>query len=431
MERGKKSLFLHTAGMMLAVLLLLLLCGTAAADSPHTIVVNCRGGGFVGISDQEDFRVTLTPDTRVQATDGSEWTLETLFHEPGFRLDGATLRFTVSEVQGANLLYSLFCGYYFSTPQRVLEGCNMWDISIPFSVWMESPQESLSLAPMHELNEFGFQVLEDSATLQLSFSVSSELPLFPLDRVQDRPFYEVALSMLEEENPFIEHYDDTADSLITASLPLGVPYYYAGRTEEKFLNRYYPQTITNYYRPDHMYFCGLDCVGMTRLVYEKSNMERHPSIIAMLARGIGSSALKSRDPAEWVSLFLPGELFCVHHGTYHVMMYLGTLRQFGWTEADAGEAASLLDEPLVIHCGGNPFYYDRYLAYIREKGYRNTYPPDGGVTVSVIRKTNKDAPHTMTTKWGKFFGWYMLGDYPLLVFPLDDCTEMAWFGVSQ
>ena len=119
------------------------------------------------------------------------------------------------------------------------------------------------------------------------------------------------ISMLEEENPFIEHYDDTADSLITASLPLGVPYYYAGRTEEKFLNRYYPQTITNYYRPDHMYFCGLDCVGMTRLVYEKSNMERHPSIIAMLARGIGSSALKSRDPAEWVSLFLPGELFCV------------------------------------------------------------------------------------------------------------------------
>ena len=189
MERSKKSLFLHTAGMMLAVLLLLLLCGTAAADGPHTIVVNCRGGGFVGISDQEDFRVTLTPDTRVQAADGSEWTLETLFHEPGFRLEGATLRFTVSEVQGANLLYSLFCGYYFSTPQRVLEGCNMWDISIPFSIWMESPQEPLCLAPMHELSEFGFQVREDSATLQLTFSVSSRLPLFPLDRVQDRPFY--------------------------------------------------------------------------------------------------------------------------------------------------------------------------------------------------------------------------------------------------
>ena len=113
------------------------------------------------------------------------------------------------------------------------------------------------------------------------------------------------------------------------------------------------------------------------------------------------------------------------------MMYLGTLRQFGWTEADAGEAAPLLDEPLVIHCGGNPFYYDRYLAYIREKGFRDTYPPDGGVTVSVIRQTSKDAPHSVKTSWGKFFGWYMLGDYPLLVFPLDDCTDMAWFGLPQ
>ena len=431
MKRGRTGRALHWAVMTLAVLLLLLLCGSGAADELHTVVVNCSGGGFVGIADQEDFRVTLTPDTRVRAADGSEWTLEALFQEPDFRLEGATLRFTVTEVEGANLLYSLLCGYYFSEPQRVLEGRNMWDISLPFSAWMNSPREPLCLTPMHELNGFGFQVREGSASLQLTFSVSSALPLFPLDRVQDRPFYEAALSMLEEGNPFIEYYDNTVDSLMTASLPLGVPYYYAGRTEEKFLNRYYPQTITNYYRPDHMYFCGLDCVGMTRLVYEKSGMERHPSIIAMLDRGIGTAALKAKDPSEWPSLLLPGELVCVHHGTYHVMMYLGTLRQFGWTEADAGEAAPLLDEPLVIHCGGNPFYYDRYLAFIQEKGYRNTYPPDGGVTVSVIRSTNKDAPHTMTAKWGKFFGWYMLGNDPLLVFPLDDCTDMAWFGVSQ
>lgn len=409
----------------------MLLCSGASAEAPHTIVLLCEGEGFVGLSEGEAYRVALTPNTAFRSADGSEWTLQSLLREPGFRLEGATLRFTVSEVQGAHLLYTLFSGSYFSTPQRVLEGCNLWDITLPFSAWLSSPQDALLLAPMHELSGFGFRVREDSATLQLTFSTSSDLPLFPCDRVQDRPFYEAALSMLEEGNPFIEHYDDTADSLITASLPLGVPYYYAGRTEEKFLNRYYPQTITNYYRPDRMYFCGLDCVGMTRLVYEKSGMERHPSIIAMLARALGTSALQSRDPSEWPSLLLPGELFCVHHGTYHVMMYLGTLRQFGWTEADAGEAAPLLDDPLVIHCGGNPFYYDRYLAFIQQKGYRNTYPPDGGVTVSVIRSTNKDAPHTMTANWGKFFGWYLLGDYPLLVFPLDDCTEMAWFGVSQ
>lgn len=431
MKRCGSRILLRTTAFFAAALVLLLLCGTASAEGPHTVVVKCSGGGFVGISQSKIYGISLTPDTGFTSADGNEWTLETLFREPGFRLEGATLRFTVTEVEGPHLLYSLFCGSLFSTPQRVLEGCNMWDITGPFSVWLDSPDKPLHIEPMHELSQFGFQVREGSVTLQLTFSSTSMLPLFPLDHVQDQPFYEAALSMLEEGNPFIEYYDETAESLMTASLPLGVPYYYAGRTEEKFLNRYYPQTITNYYRPDHMYFCGLDCAGMTRLIFDKCKWEQHPTIMAMLARGIGTSALKNREPAEWPSLLLPGELFCVHHGTYHVMMYLGTLRQFGWTEADAGEAASLLDEPLVIHCGGNPFYYDRYYAYIQEKGYRNTYPPDGGVTVSVIRQTNTDAPHTMTTKWGKFFGWYMLGDYPLLVFPLDDCTDIAWYAVSQ
>lgn len=431
MERSGRMTMSRTAVVLLAALALLLLCGAASADGPHTVVVACGGGGFAGISQSQPYGVTVTPDTRVSTAGGKEYTLDALFREPGFILQGAALRFTVTEVEGASLLYSLFCGNLFSMPQRVLEGRNLWDISDPFAVWMENPEEPLSIRPMHELSGFGFHIREDSVSLQLTFRTSSDLPLFPLDRIQDRPFYEAALTMLEEGNPFIEYYDETAESLIAASLPLGVPYYYAGRTEEKFLNRYYPRTITNYYRPDRMYFCGLDCAGMTRLIFEKCNMEQHPTIIAMLARGIGSAALKNRDPHDWPALLLPGELFCVDHGTYHVMMYLGTLRQFGWTEADAGEAAPLLDEPLVIHCGGNPFYYDRYLALIQEKGYRNTYPPDGGVTVSVIRKTNSDAPHSMTARWGKFFGWYMLGDYPLLVFPLDDCTDMAWFAVSQ
>ena len=431
MKRGKHQVSLRAAVILAAAFALLLLCGAASAGGPHTVVVRCGGGGFVGIRRSQPVSLAVTPNGSVTAADGKEWPLEALFSEPGFRLEGAALRFTVTEVEGANLLYSLFCGNQFSTPQRVLEGCNLWDITGPFANWIADPREPLSIRPMHELNQFGFQVREDSVTLQLTFSASSELLSFPLDRVQDRPFYEASLCMLEEGNPFIEYYDETAESLLTASLPLGVPYYYAGRTEEKFLNRYYPRTITNYYRPDRMYFCGLDCAGMTRLIFDKCGWEQHPTIMGMLARGLGSAALMNRDPAEWPSLLLPGELFCVHHGTYHVMMYLGTLRQFGWTEADAGEAAPLLDEPLVIHCGGNPFYYDRYLALINEKGYRDTYPPDGGVTVSVIRRTNRDAPHTMTARWGKFFGWYMLGDYPLLVFPIDDCTEMAWFAVSR
>ena len=250
--------FLRAAGFLLAALALLLSRGAASAQGAHTAVVRCGGGGFVGIVRSQVLRVALAPETHVASADGKQWTLEDLRRAPGFHLEGAALRFTVTEAEGTDLLYTLFCGNLFSLPQRVLEGCNLWDITDVFAAWLESPRTPLSLAPMHELSESGFQVREGSVSIQLTFSASAGLPLFPLDRVRDQPFYEAALSMLEEGNPFIDHYDDTAGSLLTASLPLGVPYYYAGRTEEKILRRFYPQTITRYYRPDRMYFGGLD-----------------------------------------------------------------------------------------------------------------------------------------------------------------------------
>ena len=44
-------------------------------------------------------------------------------------------------------------------------------------------------------------------------------------------------------------------------------------------------------------------------------------------------------------------------------------------------------------------------------------------------KTDKDAPHSTDTDWGKHFGWYEFRDgKPLLVFPLDDCSDLAWYG---
>ena len=199
----------------------------------------------------------------------------------------------------------------------------------------------------------------DSTSLPLTFSTSEHLPDFPQDKVRYDLLYESSLSMLEADSPFIVRYDDTADSLMAASLPLGVPYYYAGGTEEKFLRRFFPSTTTNYYQDSHMYLCGLDCVGMTHLVYEKCGLERHPSISDLLHAGVGSKALKGSDPSRWPMLLKPGDLIAVKHGTYHIMMYLGTMRQFGWKSAAAGEAAELMDAPLVIHCGGNPFYHER------------------------------------------------------------------------
>ena len=428
MARAKSGRLLFIFAVML--LLLLPAAGSAAEEEQHTFVLKCAGGGFAGrnVPGQTE-EIVIEPAAGFTAEDGREWTLEELRQLPGFFLEGAALRFTATNVQGFELRYALICGQDGSEPQCVRTGRNLWDVTEILSDWIDAPEKKLSIVPMYEQTPWGIRIAEDSVSLQLTFSTSAKLSGFPMDKVQYSLIYEASLSMLEEGNPFVARYDDTADSLMEVSLPRGVPYYYAGGSEDKFLHRFFPSTTTHYYLDTHMYLCGLDCVGMTRLVYEKAGLERHPSISDILYRGMGRSALTQNDPSRWFMLLQPGDLVCIKHGTFHVMMYLGTMRMFGWTEATAGEAADLLDEPLVIHCGGNPFYYERYKEYIREMNYRNTYPPDGGVTVSVIQRTDSDAPHSTDTSWGKHFGWYNLADgSPLLVFRLEDCTDLAWYG---
>ena len=427
-------LYRRAAFVLIAILILCLAAAACAAEKEtHTVVLKCGGSGSAGIDKNgKTSRIAVTPEAETVPSDGRKWTLEELRQLPDFRVECAALRFTVTEVNGLELRYALTCGEAKSSSVSVRDGRNLWDVTKPFSAWLDGTGETLSLDPMYTKSPWGMKVKKGSFSIRLTFSTTAKLGYFPLDRIRCDDIYENSLSMLEADSPFIARYDETAESLMTASLPLGVPYYYAGGNEDKFLHRYFPRTTTNYYQDTHMYLCGLDCVGMTRLVYENSRLERHPSIVDILHRGIAHSALKKTATSRWRMLLQPGDLVAVRHGTYHVMMYLGTMRMFGWTEADAGEAAGLLDEPLFIHCGGNPFYYERYQKYIRDMKYRNTMPPDGGVTVSVVRQTDRDAPHSTDTSWGKHFGWYELGDgKPLLVFRLEDCTDIAWYGSTK
>ena len=414
------------AGILL--MLLLLLCAPAGAEERHSVLLEMRGGGFAG-TDERGYRtdLLLAAGTARGPGDGERMDLEALLGLEGFRLEGAALRFTAEKVNGDELKYTLVCGKHKAPGQRVLPGRNLWDVTDIIRDWLMNPEEALYLSPAYIHGPWGMQVKEGSVSLLLTFTSAEKLKPFPLDRVRYNEMFEAGLAMLEEGNPFLARYDDTADSLLQASLPLGVPYYYAGGTEDKFLRRFYPSTTTHYYLDTHMYLCGLDCVGFTHLVYEKCGIPRHPSINTILFRGIGHDALANNDPARWPMMLLPGDLVGVEHGTFHILMYLGTMRTFGWTEHTAGEALPLLDAPLFIHCGGDPFYHERYRQYIRDMGYKNTWPPDGGVTVSAAQVTNREAPHQTDTSWGKHFGWYTADGHPLLVFPLDDCTDIAWY----
>ena len=164
---------------------------------------------------------------------------------------------------------------------------------------------------------------------RILLTVMAILLLVPAGVRADRyRILDAALSMLEEGSPFVSKYDDTAGSLMEVSLPLGVPYYYAGGSEDKFLHRFFPSTTTHYYLDSHMYLCGLDCVGMTRLVYEKCGLERHPSISDTLFRGVGHSALADNDPSRWYMLLQPGDLLALGSGFQRVHLRRRRCRRF-------------------------------------------------------------------------------------------------------
>ena len=409
-----------------AVLLGLLPAGIARSEERHAVLLRFSGGGYVGNRQGNDVSQPLLPQASFRDADDRKWTLEELRNLPGFRVESAYLRFTVSDIYGKKMKYALSCGTAVSAPSAVHTGRVIWDVTSAVSAWLKngSSENALSLTGAHQKKDRWVQIEEGSVRLQLNFTADESLPLFPLDRVEEEILLDNSLCFLETDHPVLRHYNDVSGSLAASRWPLGVPYYFGGVNEEKILHRYFPRQVTNYYRADRKYICGLDCSGFINLALEKS--EKDPvSISEIIGAGQGSELLKSH-PSRWPSFLLPGDLIAMSHGKfYHVVMYLGTLRTFGWTGETAGEALPVLDMPLVVHCGENPFYYDRYQNYIREQGYTNTYPPDGGVTVSVIMPNPEGAPNTMKASWGDTFYWYQLEGTPLLVFSLQGCTGLS------
>ena len=413
-------------------ILLMLLSAASLAEQKHSVLLRCSGGGYAGRTQTKSSAVILEPALSFSDSGGGRWTLRDLVSAPGFNLELATLRMTVTGVEGASLTYALSCGSDYSSPRSVEEGRVIWDVTAPVSRWIQDglPEGGLRLTGLFNEKGKGIQVEDGSCTLLLRFTAGGELPLFPLDRVEEEPWLDHALSMLEETSPFLVHYKSVSDSLVQAPWPLGVPYYYGGSDEEKILMRFNPDQITRYYHSDRQYFCGLDCAGFINLVLRKCELEPI-KICRMLRDGQGSALMDDVDPSRWPDFLLPGDLIGMRHGRYHhVLMYIGTLRTFGWDEKTAGESLPVLDMPLVIHCGDNPFYYGRYLAYIREQGYTGTYPPDGGVTVSVVLASGLQAPYRVDPPWGwgDTFCSYQIDNSPLLVFSLDKCRDLVWYG---
>lgn len=257
------------------------------------------------------------------------------------------------------------------------------------------------------------------------------------ERIDAQRFLNVALAMLEDGNPILNAYNASMGGNITATYKYGVPYLFAGANASSLLRVRYASQNSNYYSTDKRYLGGFDCIGFARYVHNTAGMKKLPAISD--TQGANKKYLvdtKKLSYPEWKDVLKVGDCINMAYkgGGYHVMIYIGTLRDFGFTESQLGELAPYIDHPLTIHCGMDNYHTAWYTQYIEENRLSGVTPPDGGVTLSVLGVPYDKAPFTETmwkkTPNEKTFYWFDLMGFNLTVVN-PDSTGIRWYTVYR
>ena len=258
------------------------------------------------------------------------------------------------------------------------------------------------------------------------------------DAIEGRKFLDVALQMMEENNPILRMYNENCGGSVTARYKYGVPYLFAGMNESSILKARYPSQNSNYYFTDRMYLGGFDCIGFARWLHNQAGMKKLPAISDIPSQNKKYLVnVKGKTFPEWSSEMNLGDSIAIAYkgGGYHIMVYIGTLRDFGYTEAALSDTlAPYIDYPLVIHCGMNNYHTAWYTEYLKEEGITSVTPPDGGVTISVIGAPYDKCSFTETmwegTKNVKTFHWFDLEGYNLTSID-PTASGIRWYAVYR
>jgi len=257
------------------------------------------------------------------------------------------------------------------------------------------------------------------------------------DAIEAKKYLNVALTMMEENNPITRMYNQNCGGMVQARFKYGVPYLFGGMHESSLLRARYASQNSNYYSTEKLYLGGFDCIGFARWLHNQAGMNTLPAISDIPKQNKKNLvSVKGKTFPEWSELMKVGDSIAIAYkgGGYHIMVYIGTLRDFGYTEGMLGDLAPYIDYPLAIHCGMNNYHTAWYTQYLTEVGYSSVTPPDGGVTISVIGAPYKKCPHTETmwkgTKNVKTFYWFDLEGYNLT--SIDPTADgIRWYEVYR
>lgn len=259
-----------------------------------------------------------------------------------------------------------------------------------------------------------------------------------MERIEAQRFLNVALTMMDESNPVLLAYNENCGGSVNARFKYGCPYLFAGSNESSLLRPRYASQDSHYYSTSKLYLGGFDCIGFARWVHNQVGMKKLPAISetrnAAKPNRIDMQDLPS---AQWAQNMKVGDCINLANqgGGYHVMIYIGTLRDFGFTAEQVGEQlAPYLDNPLTIHCGMNNYHTAWYTQYLKDENLTSVTPPDGGVTISILGIPYDSVPNTETMWKGtsnvKTFYWFDLLGYNLTVIN-PDSEAFRWYSVYR
>lgn len=279
-----------------------------------------------------------------------------------------------------------------------------------------------------------------------------------LAELERNPLLDVAFSAIEKDNIFQRRYNEITGAEVESLFELGVPYFFGRQTDytgtrltnKNDLMANYPNyavrkclETTKFYRKDQLYIYGFDCSGYTRWIYCQCGYPMHVGLNDMNTKHSERTHHIFNGGSEWTSeskdmppynelkdYLQVGDLLNTKQGARHIMMYIGTLADYGFTAEEVPDLADYLDYPLVIHCGPSPFYGERFEKLIQENPelYGRCKTTNGGVEVSILGVPAEKAPyhtHVQITDYDYFL--IDDGNYMLTLRQIEGSTSFCWY----
>lgn len=233
--------------------------------------------------------------------------------------------------------------------------------------------------------------------------------------VERNPLLDQAFAWVEAGNPFQARYNLLTGAETESLFPLGVPYFWGGRSYRTMIERL-PEYTTReawqsspvFYQEGTTYLYGFDCIGFVKAAYAQAGTPLAGTLVGRRAREYcdAGAHIYCDDvhplPEDWreaARTMRVGDIMIIHHPGTHAMMYMGTLRDYGYTAEQLPALADYLDYPLMLQAGANPSSYLRFCSLIEATGDARTAsasPSDGGVGVCILGVPREAAEQVIT-----------------------------------